>query len=70
MMNLSNPGVEVSCPRCKYLISVTLIDIKCERTIVCRNCKVAIDLIDNLGSASGAVEQLNDLNKALIKILR
>lgn len=64
-MNFSKYSVDVNCPRCSYLVEVVIEDVKCQRTIICHNCKAKINLIDSDGSVSNSI---NEIGKAFDKL--
>jgi transcription elongation factor Elf1 len=71
MIDLSYIWIDFECPECNYQDQIQLIDIKCEKTIYCNNCKISIQLEDNDASTHEGIETINkafdDLNNLFEK---
>jgi hypothetical protein len=74
MIDLSKIWLDIECPRCHYGIQIQMIDVKCEKTIFCHNCKITIELSDNEGSVHSGIDKisssLNELENTLKKFGR
>jgi len=59
LFNFEQTWIDISCPNCKYCFGIQLQDVKLQRTIICHNCKVNIDLIDQNASAHTSINSIN-----------
>lgn len=68
---LDNLLLDIPCPRCTYQFNIAYIDIRLQTTVICHNCKVNIQLIDNDASvhlANKATEKVfSDLTNLIKK---
>ncbi len=71
-MDISQPKVDVPCPKCKANISVLIKQVEQQETIICSACNSKINLVDKDGSAKKAVRDINksfkDLENTIQKI--
>lgn len=69
MLDLNNYNIDFNCPKCKYLVSIQLADVKCECKVFCHNCKASIQLKDKNASSLKGIRDinnaLNDINNTL-----
>lgn len=64
MFDLNKQWIELPCPRCTYTDWVQMIEVKCQSTVYCHNCKVSIELIDSEASVHGSMKKVNEsINK-------
>lgn len=70
MFDLNNTWIEFNCPRCTYLNSVQLVDVKSERSVFCPNCKSIIELKDDSGSVHSSVQSINNAFNDLARTLK
>lgn len=64
-MDISESKVNVTCPKCKFKISVSFNQIKRQEAVFCPNCNSKINLVDKEGSTEKAVNSVNESFKKL-----
>ena len=67
MIDISNHTFESNCPSCSGKFTATLGQVSRQETISCRSCKQAIKLVDQNGSASKGIK---DINKSFDQLSR
>lgn len=74
MIDITQTWINAECPHCKIEIDIQLVDVSCERTIFCHNCKNSITLIDSdacAHQANASVNQaLNELEQQLKNLFK
>tara|TARA_R100000935_G_scaffold3803_1_gene9468 strand:- start:141 stop:362 length:222 start_codon:yes stop_codon:yes gene_type:complete len=64
-MNLNLNWIDFNCPKCRYINSVQVIDVRTEIKVFCPNCKMTIQLIDKNASMSNGVRKVESSLKNL-----
>lgn len=67
---MNQTWVDIECPKCQYMDSIQLIDVKSEKTIFCHNCKVRIELSDGQASVHNAIDSINNSLKELENVFK
>lgn len=70
MINLDEAQININCPKCGFINSVTLGDVRAQKVIVCRGCKVNIRLVDKNASVDKAKKDIDDSINSLSKSLK
>jgi transcription elongation factor Elf1 len=70
MLDLNNTWFDFNCPKCGYIETAQLVDVKTERTVYCHNCKISIKLIDNESSSHQGIEKINKSLKDLENLFK
>ncbi len=52
--------IEVDCPRCRYPMSVQLLDVRLEAVVYCPNCKASIQMCDEDSSVDTGLKRIDD----------
>ena len=70
--NLDKVKVDITCPTCQFLNSVTIKQARVRDVIICRGCKVNIQLEDHMNTVRKSVRDfrraLRQLEKQLSQI--
>jgi len=69
MINLDEAKININCPKCGFANSVTLGDIRVQKVIICRGCKVNIRLVDKNASLNKVKKDIDDSIESLKKSL-
>ena len=71
MFDLDKFEIEIPCPRCRFYTPVTLKQIRLEDVVICRGCKVNLNLIDHMHQVANAririAAALHELTEAFPK---
>jgi len=70
MFDLNKTWICFNCPKCDYIDTIQLIDVKTERTIYCHNCKSSIKLLDSEASVHSGIQNINESFKTLENIFK
>lgn len=70
MINLDEAQININCPKCGFTNPVTLGDVRVQKVIVCRGCKVNIRLVDKNASVDKAKKDIDDSINSLRKSLK
>ena len=75
MLNIDYHPIEVTCPQCEFITSVTIKQIRLRDVVICRGCKRNLQLEDHLNSVrvaersiSRALQNLSDTFSRTIEI--
>jgi len=64
MIDIENIWIDINCPKCNFSFGVKIIDVKLQSNVICHNCKISINLIDNNVTTHLSVKNINrELNK-------
>jgi len=58
MFDLDKFEIEVPCPRCGFYEPVTLKQVRLDDVVICRGCKVNLQLFDQMHQVANARRQL------------
>lgn len=58
MFDLDCAIISIECPRCNFLNSVTLRQVRLHDVVICRGCKSNMQLVDYMGTVSNAREDI------------
>jgi len=70
MINIDNHKIDIRCPSCQFLNTITLKQVRIRDVIICRGCKVNIRLEDYLNTARKAIRSIRRAFTALEKQIR
>ena len=58
MFNLVKEKIKISCPKCDFLNYATFKQVKARNVIICRGCKVNVQLEDHLNSVRKSLRSM------------
>ncbi len=59
MIDISRHPIDIQCEKCNFKNTVTLKQAKANTIIICRGCKVNIQLIDHMYSVRKSIKSIN-----------
>lgn len=67
MINLDSYTLEFECPKCDFYNPVTIKQVRLRDAVICRGCKITINLEDHMNETKKAVRTINKAFKELEK---
>lgn len=69
MFSLDGSVVEVPCPKCHFINPISLRQVRIRDAVICRGCKVTINLDDHMNETRKAIRVFNDLTRRFSKTI-
>lgn len=69
MIDLDRIELDIECPKCKFVSKIFYRDARLRDVIICRGCKVNIQLDDHMNECRKVRRQLNEAMEELTNAL-
>jgi len=70
MSGLDGARFSFPCPKCQFLNSVTLLQARLGRRIICRGCKINLCLTDGRPSVKNAIRRIDQEIESLSETIK
>ena len=70
MLNLDRHSLDFACPRCGFYNPITLKQVRLRDAVICRGCKVTINLEDHMNETRKAIRSINRAMRQLEEQIR